>query len=101
MLTWSRARRAAHFGVGRQAKHRPDRPRHWKRDLSRLKHSARHHDQDARAFAEEFRRSDFDVDLKENVNKEEMRRAIDAVTNQAVRQPERRPALFQWLGYPG
>jgi formylglycine-generating enzyme required for sulfatase activity len=36
---------------------------------------------DARAFAEEFRRSDFEVDLKENVNKEEMRRAIDAFTN--------------------
>jgi formylglycine-generating enzyme required for sulfatase activity len=32
----------------------------------------------ARAFAAELRRSDFDVDLKENLGKEEMRRAIDA-----------------------
>ncbi len=36
---------------------------------------------DARAFADELRRNDFEVDLKENVNKEEMRRAIDAFTN--------------------
>jgi uncharacterized caspase-like protein len=33
---------------------------------------------DARALAEEFRRFDFDVDLKEDVGKNEMRRAIDA-----------------------
>jgi formylglycine-generating enzyme required for sulfatase activity len=33
---------------------------------------------DARALAEELRRSDFQVDLKENLNKEEMRRAIDS-----------------------
>ncbi len=33
---------------------------------------------DARALAEELRRSDFDVDLKENLGKEETQRAIDA-----------------------
>ena len=33
---------------------------------------------DARALADELRRSDFDVDLKENVGKEDMQRAIDA-----------------------
>ena len=33
---------------------------------------------DARTLAEEFRRTEFDVDLKENVGKEEMRAAIDA-----------------------
>ena len=36
---------------------------------------------DARALADELRRSDFDVDLKENVDKEDMRRAIDAFTS--------------------
>src|SRR5437868_3750900 len=33
---------------------------------------------DARTLAEEFRRSDFDVDLKENLGKEDMRSAIEA-----------------------
>ncbi len=33
---------------------------------------------DARTLADEFRRSEFDVDLKENAGKEEMRAAIDA-----------------------
>src|SRR5262249_14062900 len=33
---------------------------------------------DARALAEELRRSQFDVDLKENVGKADMQRAIDA-----------------------
>jgi formylglycine-generating enzyme required for sulfatase activity len=33
---------------------------------------------DARALAEELRRSDFEVDLKENLGKEETQRAIDA-----------------------
>ena len=36
---------------------------------------------DARALADELRRSDFDVDLKENVGKEDMQRAIDAFTS--------------------
>ena len=35
---------------------------------------------DARALAEEFRRFDFDVDLRENLGKEAMQRAIDAFT---------------------
>jgi hypothetical protein len=35
---------------------------------------------DARALAEELRRSEFDVDLKENVGKADMQRAIDAFT---------------------
>jgi formylglycine-generating enzyme required for sulfatase activity len=35
---------------------------------------------DARALAEEFRRLDFDVDLRENVGKAAMQRAIDAFT---------------------
>jgi formylglycine-generating enzyme required for sulfatase activity len=35
---------------------------------------------DVRSIAEEFRRNDFEVDLKENVGKEDMQRAIDAFT---------------------
>jgi formylglycine-generating enzyme required for sulfatase activity len=35
---------------------------------------------DVRTVAEEFRQSEFDVDLKENVGKEDMQRAIDAFT---------------------
>ena len=35
---------------------------------------------DARTLAEELRRSEFDVDLKENVGKEDMQRAIDSFT---------------------
>ena len=38
---------------------------------------------DARAIAEELRRSGFEVDVKENVTKEAMRSAIDAFTNPA------------------
>ena len=33
---------------------------------------------DARTLADEFRRTEFDVDLKENVGREDMQRAIDA-----------------------
>jgi formylglycine-generating enzyme required for sulfatase activity len=51
---------------------------------------------DARTLAEEFRRSDFDVDLKENLGKEDMQRAIDAflgkIRNGAA-------ALFYFSGY--
>src|SRR5690242_6976374 len=36
---------------------------------------------DARTLADEFRRFDFEVDLKENVGKEDMRAAIDAFLN--------------------
>jgi hypothetical protein len=43
---------------------------------------------DARALAEELRRSEFDVDLKENVGKADMQRAIDAFT---VRSATERP----------
>jgi formylglycine-generating enzyme required for sulfatase activity len=35
---------------------------------------------DARTLAEELRRSEFDVDLKENVGKDELQRAIDSFT---------------------
>lgn len=37
---------------------------------------------DARAFAEELRRSEFRVDLKEDLNSEEMRRAIESFLNE-------------------
>jgi formylglycine-generating enzyme required for sulfatase activity len=36
---------------------------------------------DGRSLADEFRRHDFEVDLKENVGKEDMQRAIDAFVN--------------------
>ncbi len=51
---------------------------------------------DARTLAEEFRRSEFDVDLKENVGKEDMQRAIDAFTGK-IR--DGMAALFYFSGY--
>ena len=51
---------------------------------------------DVRAVAEEFRRDGFDVDLKENVGKEDMRRAIDAFTGK-IRSGA--AALFYFSGY--
>src|SRR5215831_12155635 len=51
---------------------------------------------DARTLAEEFRRSEFEVDLKENVGKEDMQRAVDAFMGKI------RPgtvALFYFSGY--
>jgi len=51
---------------------------------------------DARTLAEEFRRSEFDVDLKENVGKEDMQRAIDAFTGK-IRNGM--AALFYFSGY--
>src|SRR5919197_4371364 len=51
---------------------------------------------DARAVAEEFRRNDFTVDLKENVSRDDMQRAIDAfigrISNGTV-------ALFYFGGF--
>ena len=51
---------------------------------------------DARTLAEEFRRSEFDVDLKENVGKEDMQRAVDAFTGK-IRSGM--VALFYFSGY--
>ena len=51
---------------------------------------------DARALAEEFRRTEFDVDLKENAGKEEMRAAIDAFTGK-IRNGM--TALFYFNGF--
>jgi formylglycine-generating enzyme required for sulfatase activity len=51
---------------------------------------------DARALAEELRRSEFDVDLKENVGKSDMQRAIDAFTGK-IRNGT--AALFYFSGY--
>ena len=51
---------------------------------------------DARTLADEFRRSEFDVDLKENVGKEEMQRAIDAFTGK-IRSGS--AALFYFNGF--
>jgi formylglycine-generating enzyme required for sulfatase activity len=51
---------------------------------------------DARSLAEELRRSEFEVDLKENVGKEEMQRAIDAFTGK-IRSGT--AALFYFSGY--
>jgi formylglycine-generating enzyme required for sulfatase activity len=51
---------------------------------------------DARTLAEELRRYDFDVDLKENVGKEEMQRAIDAFTGK-IRSGT--VALFYFSGF--
>jgi formylglycine-generating enzyme required for sulfatase activity len=51
---------------------------------------------DARTVAEEFRRNEFDVDLKENVGKEDMQRAIDAFTGK-IRNGM--AALFYFSGY--
>ena len=51
---------------------------------------------DARALAEELRRSEFDVDLKENVGKADMQRAIDAFVGK-VRNGT--ATLFYFSGY--
>lgn len=51
---------------------------------------------DARTIADELRRSEFDVDLKENVGKEEMQRAIDTFTGK-IRSGS--AALFYFNGY--
>jgi formylglycine-generating enzyme required for sulfatase activity len=51
---------------------------------------------DVRTLAEEFRRNDFDVDLKENLGKEDMQRAIDAFTAK-IRSGA--VALFYFSGY--
>jgi uncharacterized caspase-like protein len=51
---------------------------------------------DARTVADELRRSEFDVDLKENLGKEEMQRAIDAFIGK-LRSGS--AALFYFNGY--
>jgi hypothetical protein len=51
---------------------------------------------DARSLAEELRRVDFDVELKENVGKADMQRAIDAFTGK-IRNGS--AALFYFSGY--
>jgi formylglycine-generating enzyme required for sulfatase activity len=51
---------------------------------------------DARSLAEELRRSDFEIDLKENVGKDDMRRAIDAFIGK-IRSGM--AALFYFNGY--
>jgi formylglycine-generating enzyme required for sulfatase activity len=51
---------------------------------------------DARSLAEELRRSEFEVDLKENLSKEEMQRAIDTFTGK-IRSGT--AALFYFNGY--
>src|ERR1700704_4194241 len=51
---------------------------------------------DARALADEFRRTEFDVDLKENVGREEMQRAIDTFLGK-IRSGM--TALFYFSGY--
>src|SRR5258705_6718109 len=51
---------------------------------------------DARALAEELRRSEFDVDLKENVGKADMQRAIDAFTGKIHNGTA---TLFYFSGY--
>jgi formylglycine-generating enzyme required for sulfatase activity len=51
---------------------------------------------DARALAEELRRSEFDVDLKENLGKAEMQRAIDAFVGK-IRNGT--ATLFYFSGY--
>jgi formylglycine-generating enzyme required for sulfatase activity len=51
---------------------------------------------DARTLADEFRRSEFDVDLKENATKEDMRLAIDAFTGK-IRSGM--TALFYFNGF--
>jgi formylglycine-generating enzyme required for sulfatase activity len=51
---------------------------------------------DARMLANEFRRTEFDVDLKENAGKEEMRAAIDAFTGK-IRNGM--TALFYFNGF--
>ena len=51
---------------------------------------------DARAIADEFRRYNFDVDVKENVGKDDMRRAIDAFTSKIGNGTV---ALFYFSGF--
>ncbi|HKY88228.1 MAG TPA: caspase family protein, partial [Pseudorhodoplanes sp.] len=51
---------------------------------------------DVRTVADEFRRSDFDVDIKENVGKDEMQRAIDTFMGK-IRTGS--AALFYFNGY--
>ncbi len=51
---------------------------------------------DARTLADEFRRLNFSVDLKENVSKEDMRRAIDAFVGKITKDTE---ALFYFGGF--
>jgi formylglycine-generating enzyme required for sulfatase activity len=51
---------------------------------------------DVRTIAQEFRRADFEVDLKENVGKEEMQRAVDAFT---AKIRSGMTALFYFSGY--
>jgi formylglycine-generating enzyme required for sulfatase activity len=51
---------------------------------------------DARTLAEEFRRSEFEVDLKEDLTKEQMQRAIDAFTGKIQSGTA---ALFYFNGY--
>jgi formylglycine-generating enzyme required for sulfatase activity len=51
---------------------------------------------DVRSFAEELRRSDFEVDVKENLSKEEMQRAIDAF---AAKIRSGGAGLFFFSGY--
>jgi formylglycine-generating enzyme required for sulfatase activity len=51
---------------------------------------------DTRSLAEELRRDDFDVDVKENLGKEEMQRAIDAFSAK-IRTGT--AALFYFSGY--
>src|SRR5215472_16269973 len=50
---------------------------------------------DARTLADELRRSDFEVDLKENLGKEDMRSAIDAFANKI------RPGMAALLYFNG
>jgi len=52
--------------------------------------------QDARTLAEELRRSVFEVDLKENLGKEDMQRAVDAFT---AKIRSGMAALFYFSGY--
>jgi formylglycine-generating enzyme required for sulfatase activity len=51
---------------------------------------------DARTLAEEFRRLNFNVDLKENVGKDDMQRAIDAFTGKITKDSE---VLFYFSGF--
>ena len=51
---------------------------------------------DVRALADQFHRSDFDVDLKENLGKAEMQRAVDAFTGK-IRNGT--VALFYFAGF--
>lgn len=51
---------------------------------------------DARTLADEFRRSEFEVDLKEDLTKEQMQRAIDAFTGKIQNGTA---ALFYFNGY--